>query len=65
MSRYEDQIFANLPKLFVKLEGVWHEANAEQTETLCGLDPQDVQDARENSLPTGAKRCPACEAKAK
>jgi len=56
--------FSNLPKLFVKVDGVWHQANSRQTATLCGLDPQDAQDAREHRLPAGVNLCPACAAKA-
>ena len=50
-----------MDKLYVKVDGVWHQANDEQTETICGLDPQDVDDAREGFLPAGdIKRCPVC-----
>ncbi len=60
-----DAYFASLSKLFVKVEGVWHEANAKQDATLCGLDPQEAQDARENSMPANALVCPTCESKSK
>jgi hypothetical protein len=47
--------------LYVKIEGTWHKANEEQTETICGLDPDDVEDAREGRQPPfGATLCGTC-----
>jgi len=46
--------------MYVKIEGVWHKANDEQTETVCGLDPDDVEDAREGGAVPGGDRCHVC-----
>jgi hypothetical protein len=46
--------------MYVKIDGVWHQANAEQTETICGLDPDDVEDAREGGPVPAGKLCPVC-----
>ena len=46
--------------LYVKIEGVWHQANPEQTETICGLDPIEVDDAREGGPAPLGKRCRVC-----
>ena len=46
--------------MYVKIEGVWHKANEEQTETVCGLDPDDVEDAREGGEAPDGEHCQAC-----
>lgn len=28
--------------MVIKVEGVWHQANAEETATICGLDPDSL-----------------------
>jgi hypothetical protein len=46
--------------MYVKIDGVWHQANEDQTETICGLDPDDVEDAREGGPAPQGTRCPTC-----
>lgn len=48
--------------MYVKIEGTWHKANEDQTATICGLDPQDVDAARLDDggpAPLGS-RCRIC-----
>jgi (2Fe-2S) ferredoxin len=48
------------PTMFVLVDGVWHQANPNQTATLCGLDPDDVEEVVEGRLRAGATLCPKC-----
>lgn len=48
--------------MFIKVDGVWHQANAAETATLCGLDPQDAEDFRP-TLPPGATLHDGCAEK--
>jgi hypothetical protein len=48
--------------MFVKVDGIWHQANPNQTATLCGLDPDDVEDVVEGKLRAGQTLCAKCAA---
>ena len=45
--------------MFIKVEGTWHQANEEETATICGLDPDDAEDYR-STLPDGATLHDGC-----
>jgi hypothetical protein len=46
--------------MYVKIDGTWHQANDERTETICGLDPDNVEAARESGPTPQGARCPIC-----
>lgn len=33
--------------MFIKVDGIWHQANVAETATVCGLDPDEAEDYRE------------------
>lgn len=51
--------------MFIKVEGIWHQANAEETATLCGLDPQDAENyGPDRLIRFEDQRCQKCVKKA-
>lgn len=46
--------------MYVEINGVWHKADDEQTATICGIDPDDVEDAIEGGQVPEGEHCHIC-----